>query len=186
MSTRTTPLPRGIGSPSPSTNHQASGPNRPQLTKRLPTHDLISEAGRQAGLLSYMDNLETEAWRDPVRTQAPSSPCPGCAEGGSFPPCPYPNPVTTSQTHAQLPEIPNHPDVITPPVLPRSSQEVPRPLGSWGQACPWPGHSWHQKRAGCRAKVSADLAPGEGKGGLSRRGDSSGRPGDRQQLLHPL
>ena len=36
------------------------------------------------------------------------------------------------------------------------------PGDKWSeQPCPWPGHFWHPERAGCRAKVLADLAPGE-------------------------
>lgn len=55
--------------------------------------------------------------------------------------------------------------VFTPRFLSQNSREMPRPWApgdKWSeQACPWPGHSWHLERAGCGAKVLADLAPGE-------------------------
>ena len=71
----------------------------------------------------------------------------------------------TSKMNDQFPEIPKHPDIFMPPFISQSSREMPQPWAprdKWSEpAWPWPGHSWHPERAGCGAKVSADLAPGE-------------------------
>lgn len=70
-----------------------------------------------------------------------------------------------SKTDDQFPEIPSPLDVFTPHFLSPRAPEMPHPWppgDKWSeQACPWPGHSWHPERAGCGAKASADLAPGE-------------------------
>lgn len=71
----------------------------------------------------------------------------------------------TSKMNDQFPEIPKHPDIFMPCFVSQSSREMPQPWApgdKWSElAWPWPGHSWHPERAGCGAKVPADLAPGE-------------------------